>query len=80
VFNFVFQAVAGIFIGLGSWMFRKYINYGHGAVNLDTAWTPSLILIAVGILSALLAVIGCVATFKDQKCVLAIVCIHNASF
>jgi hypothetical protein len=54
---------------LGAWMFNEYACYGHGLLTLGTALLPALILLVVGVLSCLLGLIGCVATFKEQKCI-----------
>jgi len=69
VINLLFWVIGIGLIFLGSWMFSKYVGYGQGLLSLTTALLPALILLVVGILSCLLGLVGCVATFKEQKCI-----------
>jgi hypothetical protein len=67
----VFFLLIGIgLIILGSFMFAKYARYGEDLLEtIGTALLPTLILVVVGIMALILGILGCIATFKGQKCV-----------
>jgi hypothetical protein len=66
--NAFFFVVGAALIFLGAWTFAKYTVYGHGFVTLSASVLPALLLLVIGVLAFMLGLIGCFATFKDQKC------------
>lgn len=79
VFFFVSQAVtAGLFF-VGGWVFNSYKHFDEIA-EANFTLIPASIIIAVGVLMFIVGIVACIAAFKENKCLLAVVNVHFFTF
>lgn len=78
-FFFVSQAVtAGLFF-VGGWVFNSYKHFDEIA-EANFTLIPASIIIAVGVLMFIVGIVACIAAFKENKCLLAVVNVHFFTF
>ena len=66
------QAVAAGLFFVGGWVFNTYKHFDEIA-EANFTLIPASIIIAVGVLMFIVGIVGCIAGFKENKCLLAVV-------
>lgn len=62
---------AGLFF-VGGWVFNSYKHFDEIA-EANFTLIPASIIIAVGVLMFIVGIVACIAAFKENKCLLAVV-------
>lgn len=71
VIGLIFWAVtAGLFF-VGGWVFNSYKHFDEIA-EANFTLIPASIIIAVGVLMFIVGIVACIAAFKENKCLLAV--------
>lgn len=65
---------AGLFF-VGGWVFNSYKHFDEIA-EANFTLIPASIIIAVGVLMFIVGIVACIAAFKENKCLLAVVNVH----
>lgn len=69
---------AGLFF-VGGWVFNSYKHFDEIA-EANFTLIPASIIIAVGVLMFIVGIVACIAAFKENKCLLAVVNVHFFTF
>nr|XP_022329944.1 tetraspanin-3-like [Crassostrea virginica] len=71
VIGLIFWAVAAGLFFVGGWVFNTYKHFDEIA-EANFTLIPASIIIAVGVLMFIVGIVGCIAGFKENKCLLAV--------
>ena len=66
----------GILIGIGAWTLVKFGDYVTLTDSIPYA-TGSKVMIAAGVLIAVISFLGCCGAWKENRCMLVIVSSHR---
>lgn len=69
---------AGLFF-VGGWVFNSYKHFDEIA-EANFTLIPASIIIAVGVLMFIVGIVACIAAFKENKCLLAVVNVYFSHF
>ncbi|XP_048734850.1 tetraspanin-3-like [Ostrea edulis] len=67
----IFWSVAAGLCFIGGWVFNTYKHFDEIA-EANFTLVPASIIIAVGVMMFLVGIVGCIAAFKENKCLLAV--------
>lgn len=74
-FNFIFFVFGCVLIGVGAWTLIKYGDFVTITQSIPYA-TGSKVMIAAGVLIAIIAFLGCCGAWKENRCMLVIFFIY----
>ena len=69
----------GLLIGIGAWTLIKFGDYITFSDDLEYA-SGSKVMIAAGVLIAVISFMGCCGAWKENRCMLVIVSIYIINF
>ncbi|KAJ8304483.1 hypothetical protein KUTeg_018066 [Tegillarca granosa] len=71
VLGLIFWAAAAGLFFIGGWVFSTYHHFDE-LTRANLTLIPAGFLICVGVIMFILGIVGCIAAFKENKCLLAV--------